>query len=110
MSEMIHKEKCMQSHYSNTQVYSVHNVPFKKIRITISQVFSTNGKTNFQSGKYYRVSFQKIHEVIYSEAIVPIPEILHVTFPVQVILKAVDLKIEPPSTNLVTTACRLKTP
>lgn len=34
----------------------------------------------------------KKHEVISSETIVAIPEIFQVTFPVQVILRAVDLK------------------
>lgn len=93
-----------------TQYYSVvHNVTFKESN---SHIVSTiEKKKKIQFGKYYKVSIQKskMHDVISSETIVPIPEILHVTFPFQVILGS-GFKIKPPTTSLVTTACKLMTP
>lgn len=73
-----------QSHVYNV----VHNVILKKKTITISPPMAKPISSLVNVTEY----LSKKHEVISSETIVAIPVILQVTFPVQVILRAVDLK------------------
>lgn len=80
------------------------------IRITISHIFSTNGKTNFQSGKCYKVSFQKNTQGDIQRDNSPHSWDITHNFSSTSNPKSSWFKIEPPSTSLVTTACKLKTP
>lgn len=93
-----------QSHKSTVLSTMLHS---NDETIAISHIFSTNGKTNFQSGEYYRVSFQKTWGDIQRDNSCHSWEITS-NFSSTSNPKSSWFKIEPPSTSLVTTSCKLK--